>query len=109
MNDITPTNLAAVGTQELNYIGSSPDPFDITIISVEKGRSQGHVRLHKTLHNLHQAEFIGIEDPELGSFTDRNGLVRAIRDWSGRNGWKIEMAHVSSRTGERLDVNLAAL
>lgn len=104
-----PSEIAAVGTPELNYIGNHPQPFDVTIITVKKGRTQGYVKLLKTPHSLYRSEFVGVEDPQLGSFTDRNGLVRALRDWSEKNGWKIEMAHVSSRTGERLDVNLSAI
>lgn len=109
MNKDTPTDIASIGTPELNYIGNFPEPFDVTLITLEQGRNSGHVKLLKTEHNLYRSEFIGIDDPALGTFTSRNGLVRALRDWSEKNGWKIGMAHVSSQTGARLDVNLSAI
>ena len=100
--DKTLTDIAAVGTPELNYVGSSPEPFDITVVSLKKGAKEGHVRFVKTLHSLYHLEFIGVDDPNLGTFTDRNRLIRALADWAEKNGWKIEMAHVSSKTGRQV-------
>ncbi|RUX49476.1 hypothetical protein EOA33_12425 [Mesorhizobium sp. M4A.F.Ca.ET.050.02.1.1] len=103
------TDLKDIATYELNYIGSNPTPFDLTVISVSKGKAKGFVRLWKTPHQLHIAEFIKVLDPLLGQFTERNALIRALADWAKKGGWTLEMAHVSSETGERLDVNVSAI
>ena len=103
------TDLGDVATYELNYIGNCQTPFDLTVISVSKGKAKGFVRLWKTPHQLHVAEFINIPDPMIGQFTARNTLIRALADWAKKGGWHLEMAHVSSQTGERLDVNVSAI
>ncbi|TPK72571.1 hypothetical protein FJ930_12605 [Mesorhizobium sp. B2-4-15] len=105
MDEISISEIASLGTKELNYIGSSPNPFDVTVISVKKGRDEGHVKLLRSETHLYRAGFVGIEGPELGSFTSRTDLVRALIDWASKNGWAFEMAHYASATGQRLDVN----
>ncbi|WP_027155329.1 hypothetical protein [Mesorhizobium sp. WSM2561] len=109
MNGIALPDFASIGTKELNYVGNHPDPYDLTVISIQKGTKKGFVKLHKTPHSLYEPEFIGVDNQNLGTFTTRNGLVHALTDWSEKNGWKIEMSHVSSRTGDKLDVNISAI
>lgn len=96
-------------TPELSYVAGISEPFDLTSISLTKGTKKGQVKLTKTAHQLYAPSFVGIPDPGLGAFTERNAAIRAARQFAERNGWDIQMQHVNSRTGEALDVNLAAI
>lgn len=95
-------------TPELSYVGSFPEPFDLTSIVVTRGTKKGYVKLIKT-GQLYAPVFVGVPDPQLGSYTERNAAIRAARQWAATNGYEMSMAHVSSQTGQKLEVNLNAI
>ncbi|TPJ17784.1 hypothetical protein FJW04_09585 [Mesorhizobium sp. B2-7-3] len=115
MDEINIAELASLGTPELNYIGNNPNPYDVTVIALTRAKtaskseaSKGHVKLLRSETHLYHAGFVGIEGPELGSFTSRTDLIRALIEWASKNGWSFAMAHYSTATGQRLDVNPSA-
>lgn len=96
-------------THELSYVGGSfSEPFDLTEIVLTKGNKTAYVKLAKT-GQLYAPVFVGIPDPQLGSYTERNAAIRAARQWAATNGYEMSMAHVSSQTGQKLEVNLNAI
>lgn len=102
-------------TPELSYVANKP--YHFTLIEIRDGKSQAYVRIHKNKYHHFSLEFIkpdeakqGIERPvELsGTYTQNSLAIRSLRDHCNKNGWQMEITHVS-KDGDELAVNLKAI